>query len=271
MTRSDEGIERLLEDWLEAEAQPMPLDVLEGVLESVARTPQALKRGGIAGWLTQGPIGVLGAAAVLLLVVVAGGLAVNRIGSFIPTASSQPSASAGPVLTWAQDEDFLAVPGENPAPDSYGNPAVWTYLRSFALHLPSAYEVLQDFADSQWTDSLVTVYSDRGLVLAPSRDGQGAHYVILGWKSPITGEVAIRGSADLLQRTCPAAADGVRLFIDRGLETLDVRDIPAGQTSTFTIDVTVASGDSIFFIVDPLTNSNCDETAMNFLITGKGR
>jgi hypothetical protein len=83
--RSDQEVERLLEDWLTDEAQPIPRDVLENALESVARTTQTRTRTLAWGWL-RGPTGAILAAAILILVIVAGGLTIDRIGSWLPSA-----------------------------------------------------------------------------------------------------------------------------------------------------------------------------------------
>lgn len=262
--RSDEELERLLEDWLEDEAQPIPRDVLEGTLESVARTPQVGPRGGGVGWFRTGPFGVVAAAAFLVLAIVAGVLVRDRIGSQ-PT----PSASAGAGQAWAQPDDFHASPGLNPGPDAHGNADVWSYLAGSSAHAPATYELLPTFAGGRWTDPAflnLHAYEDRGLVLHPYIDGEQTRYIILAWTSPISGEVAITGAADMLQRTCSQPANGIRLFIDRGSQTLATEDVSAGATVSFELDATVGVGDSIYFVVDPAGNSSCDSTALTVTI-----
>jgi hypothetical protein len=262
--RSDEELERLLEDWLEDEAQPIPHDVLEGTLESVARTPQVGPRGGGPGWFRTGPFGMLAATAFVVLAIVAGVLVRDRIGS-VPT----PSPSAGPVQIWAQPDDFHAAPGLNPGPDARGVADVWSYLAGSTAHAPAAYELLRTFAGNQWTDPAfvnLAFYEDRGLVLHPYIDGEQTRYVILGWRSPISGELTITGSADMLQRSCPQPANGIRLSIDRGSQTLATEDVPAGSTVPFSLRATVGFGDSIYFVVDPVGNSSCDSTALTVTI-----
>lgn len=267
--RSDEEIERQLEEWLEDEAQPMPQEVLENTLKSVARTTQA-DRGTGASWVRSGSLGALAAAAVLVLAVVAGVLVRDRIGS-----GPDESASAEPGQAWAQPSDFEAAPAANPGPDGPGHPDVWSYFSSPTTHAPDTYELLPTYMSNEWTDRRfinLHVNLDRGLVLHPfASETEGVRYIILGWKSPIAGEVTISGSADLLQRTCPQAADGVVLSIDHGSQTVATREIAAGGTATYELTVTIQLGDSIFFVVDPTVNSNCDSTALNFTISTASR
>ena len=267
--RSDEEIERLLEDWLEDEAQPIPRDVLEGTLESVARTPQVSPRGGGARWLRNGPFGMAVAAALVLLAVVTGVVIRDRIGS-LPNPA--PSGSSGPVLVWAQPVDFHAAPGLNPGPDAHGNADVWSYLTGPTAHAPATYELLPTFTGRQWTDPAFVnlhAYEDRGLVLHPYIDGGQTRYIILGWTSPFSGEVRVTGVADMLQRTCPQPANGIRLTIDLGAQTLATDEVGAGSTVSFEATASVAAGDSIYFLVDPVGNSSCDSTALTVTITSQ--
>lgn len=93
--RSDEEIERLLDDWLETEAQPIPHEVLESILEAVPRVPQDSRRHVRPFRFGSRPLGLLTAAAVLILVVVAGGLAVERFGPAVSGSHGPPSGFSG--------------------------------------------------------------------------------------------------------------------------------------------------------------------------------
>lgn len=265
--RSDEEIERLLEDWLTDEAQPMSHDVLENALESVTRTTQTGARRGSPGWL-RGPVGVLAAAALLILVVVAGGLTVDRIGSLIPTESS----SAGPARVWDPVADFRRGANQmNPSPDSYGNPGVWSYFSSTVAHSPPSYRLLPAFTNDQWNDPafrFLTVYLDRGgLLLHPWETGDSVRYTILGWKSPIAGNVTIRGTAALADTACTQVGSGITLSVDRGTQSLFVSEIPSGGTDEIHVSATMERGESIYFIVDPGADSDCDSTVLILEIT----
>lgn len=270
--RSDEELERLLEDWLEDEAQPIPRDVLEGTLESVARTPQTGPRGG-TGWLWGGPMGILSAAAVLLLLAVAGGLTVDRIGSFFPGDSPSPR----PEQVWDLAVDVHAAPNQNPGPDSHGNPGVWSYLSSFIAHDPSAYVLLPVFeplagtARGKWTDPAVSnlhIYEDpSGLVLHPWKGPGTERFVIVGWTSPIEGDVTVRGSFRMADGSCTRLGSGISFFVDRESQPLFASQIESGGIDDFDVAAAVRVGESIYFLVDPGTDSSCDSTLLTLVIS----
>ena len=94
--RSDEEIERLLSDWLETEAHPLPPKVLESVLDAVLRVPQDASPHPRTFRFGSHAIGLVTAAAVVLLLAVAGGLAVDRIGPALLGSRSVPGMSG----TW---------------------------------------------------------------------------------------------------------------------------------------------------------------------------
>jgi hypothetical protein len=267
--RSDHEIERLLEEWLEDEARPIPHEVLENTLESVAKTPQARPRPSGLGWLRNGAPGIAAAAAGLFLLV-AGLLAVDRLGFL---GAAPPSPTPGPLLVWDAGAAIRANPDRNPAPDAFGNPGVWSYRSSSTLHAPYAYQLLGSFVNDAWGDArfagLAVSADPRGIVLNPFGDvSVGWRYVILGWRSPIAGEIAVRGVADLIQRPCPEPASGVRLMVDLESETLAEVQVDPAQSETVTTTVTVSRGESIFFIVDPGADSRCDNTLLTLTITG---
>lgn len=263
--RSDEEVERLLEDWLTDEAQPMPQEVLENTLESVARTPQTRARTLAWGWI-RGPVGAIAAAAVLILVIVAGGLTIDRIGSLIPTQS----ASAGPVEVWNPVADFGRWSNRtNPSPDSYGNPEVWSYLNSSLTHTPVVYELLPTLAGSTWTDqrfvNLYALLDGRGLELSPWKGPDSERFIILGWKSPIAGTVNVAGTFALVNDTCTGS--GITFSVDRVSESLLMTEIPTGGSDDFALSTTIQRGDSLYFIVGSGATSTCDSTNLTLEIT----
>jgi hypothetical protein len=271
--RSDQEIERQLEDWLEEEARPMPHEVLEGALEAVARTPQAGARHGGPRWLGSRPMGMLGAAAVLVLVVVAGGLAVDRIGSLFPTESG----GAGTVQVWDPVADWRSAPDQqNPSPDSYGNPAVWSYLRSTSSrHEPTTY-ILMPNHESDWpgflreawsepamTNVVVAVWpSDAVIYLHPT---SGVH-TILAWTSPVAGEVTIDGVVARPQNPCEEPSDGLIFSVDRSSDTLETIGLDLGQRTPFNLTTTVDIGDTVYFVADSDGDANCDLTQLQVTI-----
>jgi hypothetical protein len=260
--RSDEEVERLLEDWLIDEAQPMPRGVLEDSLESVARTPQTSASG--FGWgRFRRTVRVTAAAAVLILVVVVGGLTVDRIGSLLPTASAHQ-------MVWDPGAEFRRAPNQrNPGPDSYGNPNVWSFLSSPVAHAPSQYEPLQSFADNLWTGpSMVVAYPDKdGLVVHPSMASGSAQFAILGWTSPVAGEVTIHGFVLMIDRNCKELGGGIGFSVDRGSSTLFASEIRPGDSDHVDVTATVRRGDSVYFIVDPGADDTCDATLLSLEIS----
>jgi hypothetical protein len=270
--RSDEEIERLLEDWLTDEAQPMPHDILESSLESVARTAQTGTRHSAVDWLRRTPMGIVAAVVVLILVVAAGGLALDRIGSWLPTES----ASAGQPQIWDPAADFRSAPNQvNPGPDSYGNPDVWSYMSSLGTQDPGSYRLLPAFTDGNWNDPrfiFLQVWKDRGgLALHPWEAEASVRYAILGWKSPIAGEVTIRGTVALVDTACEHLGSGVTFSVERESQPMFVSDIPPGGIDDVEVTATVARGESIYFIVAPGIDSNCDWTLLKLTITGVNR
>jgi len=276
--RSDEDVERLLEDWLTDEAQPMPHEVLEGALEAVGRTSQEVRRRAGPVWLGSRPVGLLAAVAVLILVVVAGGLTVDLIGSIGPTES----ASAGIPQTWDPAADFgLASPRQNPGPDQYGNPAVWSYLRTpGAEHDPSTYFLLPDFADplptfggETWYDSdYVNLLIGRraaedAIYMHPWSDGAIRKDAILGWTSPIAGRVTVEGTVARTQHSCPADVGDIIFSVERGIASLERIELGFAQNAEFSLTTSVTVGESLYFIVDPDADANCDLTELRVTIS----
>ena len=260
--RSDEEIERLLEDWLEETASPIPREVLENTLETVARTSQEGRRAFVRSWLAR-PIGLLAAAALLILVVFAGGLAANRIGAMLPT----PNPS-GPTQVWDPAVDFGRWSNRlNPSPDSYGHAEVWSYLSSAVAHLPVAYSPLPTYEDGQWKEpSRVSAYLEKGgIMISPWKGPDFERFAIVGWKSPIAGEVTIRGSFALVQDTCTGS--GITFSIDREGESLLEQMITTGASDVFDVSTTVSVGESLYFIVGAGVTSSCDFTLLDLTIT----
>jgi hypothetical protein len=276
--RSDEEVERHLEEWLEEAAQPMPHEVLEGALEAVARTPQVGARGS-ARWLDSRPMTILTAAAVLLLIAVAGSLAVDRIGSLLP----DPSTSARPTRVWDPAADWRSPPSqENPSADSYGNSGVWSYMRSQdARHEPVRYYLLPGF---RVVDSNAQEWSERDYVnlFVARSESQGAiamhpwssgpevtdrRNAILAWRSPITGSLTLRGHIAANATECPEDhPDGFTFFIDQWAQTIHAVTLSLGQSAALDLSLTVTAGDSLYFILDAGANAWCDSALLTLRI-----
>jgi hypothetical protein len=264
--RSDAEIERQIEDWLEAEARAIPRDVLEDALEAVSRTSQEGSRSPAVAWLRR-PMGLLGAAAVLVLLVSAGALTVSRIGSFLPTQTP----SGGPVQAWDPSIDLALRSGRlNPSPDSYGDPAVWSYKSGALIHTPVAYELLPAFVAPRWSDprflNLSANLDATGVVLSPWKGPSSERFVMLAWKSPIDGSVSIRGTFALVDDLCTGS--GITFYVDHDADSLFESQIPTGGHDAFDLHATVARGESLYFVVGAGATSTCDSTLVTLTITG---
>jgi len=276
--RSDDEMERLLQDWLDDEARPMPHDVLESALEAVGRTSQENRRRAGPAWLGSRPASLLAVAAVLILVVLAGGLTANLVGSFGPIES----ASARIPQTWDPAADFdLASPRGNPGPDQHDNPAVWSYLRTpGAEHDPATYVLLPDFADplptfggTAWYEAnyLNLLIGKRAtsdaLYMHPWSDGAITRDAILGWTSPITGQVTVEGTVARAQHSCPVDAGDIIFSVERGMESLQRTVLGFAQNAQFSLTTSVTIGESLYFIVDADADASCDLTELRVTIS----
>ena len=216
-------------------------------------------------------------AAVLVLIVVAGGLAVDRIGSLFPTES----ASTGARQIWDPSADLgIASKRQNPGPDSYGNLAVWSYLRSPGVeHNPASYFLLPDFANSLpefgfevWYDGdfgnlLVGWGANKDAIyLHPWSDGAIRKHAILGWTSPISGPITIEGVIARAQHTCPEPAGSIFFSVDRGAESLKKIVLALGQSAKLSLTTSVSVGESLYFVVDAGADASCDGTELRLKI-----
>jgi hypothetical protein len=271
--RSDHEIERLLEDWLEDDARPMPHEVLEGALEAVARTPQA-GVGGLFGRQRSGLVGILIAGGVLALTVLAGGLAIDRIGSVVPNASE----SQRPEQVWDPIADWRSAPNEeNPSADRFGNAGVWRYMRGTSIsHNPVQYILMPNyerdlpgFLGEAWSEpAMINVFVAR-LVADPSiyLHPTSGVYAILAWRSPVAGEVTIDGVVARPQNPCDQPSHGLLFSVDRGSETLRTMSLDLGQSTDFNLNTMVGMGDTVYFVVDADGDANCDLTQLRLTVT----
>jgi len=271
--RSDSEMERLLEDWLDDEARPMPPQVLESSLEAVTRTNQVGGSAFSRRWRPSPIFASAMAVAAVVLIVAFGPTIADNVGGWL----AEPSESPGVLLVWDPSTDFLNAPDQqNPTPDQYGNGGVWSYLRSRTNeHDPANYQLLPNFdpARDAWyeRDLVNTLVSQDGYAMALHgwSDGNPAnnHFAILGWTSPVTGSVTILGGLWSGQPNCPEPADGISFSLDRGAETLEVRRIPNGGSSNLRLTVYVEEGQTLYFINDPGSDARCDTLFLRLTLT----
>jgi len=270
---SDRDVEQRLEDWLDAEARPMPHEALESALEAVARTAQVGKGSRWPAWTQRRAFSRVATAVVVLLVVTAGWLTLGALAPFIDGTGSSPSGSPQ-TYRWDPVADFRRAPYQlNPSPDSYGNEGVWSYRRSTkSAHDPLDYFLLPVFTSDAWQDrDYVNLFigvgaADGALYIHPWSDGTVRKHAILGWTSPITGEVSVSGAVVRVQSDCEVPSANVIFTIDRGAETLHTVAVDVGGSATFDLTATVSAGETLYFVFDADSDARCDLTALRLVI-----
>ena len=206
---------------------------------------------------------------------------------------------------WNLAFDFRTYPNpENPNRDSCGNQDVWYFLESSSLErIPSNYSLLTNFvADAfgipgyqQWqgshawsnspniyfpsvgintTNETKTIYT----AVHPSKSvavhpWSTQSLVIIGWKSPINGTVAISGFVNDLDSF--RGGDGILWFIDQGSLPLasgaivDGGDQPFldGDGSENLENIAITNGEFVYFIIHPNTDDLYDTTWIDIQLT----
>ena len=281
MPKSDHDIERLVEDWLDEEARAMPHHVLESSLEAVARATQVgAARPLRARWFSQRGLTFAIAAGAIVLAIAAGPTIVGDLGGLIgQVPGGGPRGSAPEILVWNPATDFLVSPDQqNPSPDQYGNRQVWRYLRSETnSNDPATFLLLPNFNPDQtsWYErdlvNLVVGYSaiQNTINLHGWADGNRSHnhHAILGWRSPVSGTVHLRGAAWSPTPSCPEPADGPTLTIQ--LDGAMVANYPLGLggTKDLNLILEVEAGQSLYFSNDPGLDARCDNIFLRLTIT----
>jgi uncharacterized protein YneF (UPF0154 family) len=195
------------------------------------------------------------------------------------------------VLQWDLVSDFRIAPNNvNPSPDSLGNNDVWYYMRSNSLSDdPSKFELLSNFKTNaynidnfQWwfspnsydgtpyvainaTGKKLTYLSFTvpigGITVHP---GSGK-YVIIGWQSPILGNVSLSGTIKDLDPNC---GDGIIWYINQGSKKLVQKVLPSGEKENFLIpQIEVQQGDFLYLLIGPNNSYNCDSTGISLIIS----
>ena len=212
---------------------------------------------------------------------VAGGAAGGGAGGTTQLGDGTATAT---VLSWDPVADFHRSPAQaNPSPDAYGHPDVWTYLASSSFdHDPAGYDLLPhyslvDAGRQQWDSPefinllVAHVEGERSLLLHSfGGNGSAARSATLGWRSPVAGEVTVRGWVELSDPNCSAVTGGVIFWVDQGSHTLQRFVVPAAHRQAIDMTATVTPGEQLYFIVDPGLDSNCDSTLLQLSIEGTG-
>jgi hypothetical protein len=204
-------------------------------------------------------------------------------------------------MSWNLAADFSHAPAMvNPNPDSYGNGHVWSFLESASFaHDPSTYHLLLNSTANAflinglegWRGTMA--FSGNNVLSLVGINASGVfqqaisiswpagvvsmhptptQLVIVGWQSPIHGTVSITGGVTDLDGHC---GNGIIWTIDRGSTTLASGSYPDGGQQSFAAGVggadlselTVQTGEMLYFIVDPNGEYGCDSTGMDVTIT----
>jgi hypothetical protein len=270
--RSDEEIERLLEDWLLDEAKPMPQPLLEAVLDGVSRRSQDQAPTTIHfGWLTR-PLATV--AVVAALIVVAISIAPNVIPQLQAVWRGATGTASSETMHWDAMRQFREYPEQlNPAPDGYGHTMVFTYLRSSGpAHDPAQYVPLPDFERQglqRWYDPAFDglfvgwAPADDGLLtMHPYGGDVDGRAAIVAWRNPVDASLTLSGRVEV-DGTC---GDGIIFSIEHGTRVFETFALPKGSR-TFEHEVDpFQAGEVLYFIVEPGANSQCDTTRFNVII-----
>ena len=95
--------------------------------------------------------------------------------------------------------------------------------------------------------------------------------VVVGWKSPISGQVRISGLVRDMDAHC---GNGVLWSIDLGTRTLASGSLGNGEAQVFAQgqgggglgSVSVSKGELLYFVVDPNGDVGCDSTELEIRI-----
>ena len=269
--RSDEQIERLLQDWLLDEAQPMPQPLLETVLDGVSRRTQERRRtaGRFGWWLTRPLATVAVAAGLILVTIIIAPKVIPQLQAVWRGATGTPSSEP---MHWDAMMQFREYPNQlNPAPDGYGHTMVFTYLRSSGpAHDPAQYVPLPEFErQGLWYDPefdglfVGWAPADDGLLtMHPYGGGADGRAAIVAWRNPVDASLTLSGRVDV-DGTC---GDGIIFSIEHGTRVFETFTLPKGSRTFEHVVETFQAGEVLYFIVDPGANSQCDTTRFNVII-----
>lgn len=188
----------------------------------------------------------------------------------------------------------------NPYNDSCGDPNVWYFMkRRKLINDYREYTLLSDFTGSafgvpnlqQWYygpyKSLPSIGINRTGSLQDTNNitwpantihvhPSMYHDAVIGWRSPIQGNIKIIGSVGDLNNICTGSQiDGISWFIDAYAINLSNGVLPSGQRELFSNgnnsenlkEVQVTPGEWIYFIINMSNNEDCDSTSVDISIT----
>lgn len=200
------------------------------------------------------------------------------------------AAVRGQLVGWNLFDDFRLHPEQaNPSPDQFGNPDVWSYMMADddGLMDPSSYTLLPGYDHSGdifnveywygpapvfgqfpdgWPFVLRSKSDYRWMTVHPGdplRESQP--WVVVGWTSPIKGNVALAGYLeDTSGQPTPPSKDGVDWRIETttgGTTRLEASGSIGELGKLILPDLTfdVLPGDTLWLMVGPRTNFVWDQ------------
>jgi hypothetical protein len=182
---------------------------------------------------------------------------------------------------WDADAEFFFLPNNrNPSPDPWGD-TTWSYLYSDSFaHDPATYHLLPEYATfdpnreswvlSGFVNLLISgVRSPLLLVLHPwgGRVQGSGRNAVLGWRSPIDGQVTVTGTIRLPGLGECAVGSGALWSVDKGGTVLQSGALPTAGSATLDLPVSISRGESIYFVWDAGWDSLCDSGALELRIT----
>ena len=135
------------------------------------------------------------------------------------------------------------------------------WFPSLPYNYDTAFPII-DFNTNATTQFVSTItWPARTLAMHPAPD----KLAIVGWRSPISGKISVKGSFNDLDANC---GNGVQWFIKQGNKTLDNGAL-SGNKESFDLDnVKINQGEVLYFIVDPNNGDYyCDTTGLDLTIT----
>jgi hypothetical protein len=211
------------------------------------------------------------------------------------------SSSAATTQTWSAGSAFGAHPTLNPAPDSYGDAGVWSWM-SGTFNTPSTYVLgthekptgcgslykkVTAWIDPDASNTLPQVMYNAGktvpanddncepggafkkgsLQMDPQYQGEGNPAAIIGWTSPIKGQVEVSGSLKGTQ----TEEGGITYEVDSSTSVL-VGPLNEGSDVKATfgpIAISVKKGQSLYLedMDGPGSNGAYDAVAVTFKIS----
>jgi hypothetical protein len=211
--------------------------------------------------------------------------------------SSNVAGSVPASSIWDLAEDFRRAPDQsNPSPDGFGDDNVWSYRFGYR---GSSYQLLRDFSTRYfhtkglqvwWGDVVIDprihlpevgvnatghdvvydgphsggrpIYWPLGEVLVHPLPDQA---VVIGWRSPISGDVTMSGDLWLAQHpNCGNGIDWVLQIGDRVLRSGTIGEFDTAEWSVPRQHVRAA--DAVYLIVDAKNDYACDSTVVRMTI-----